>query len=223
VLNISSYIDHTLLKPTSTLADIRKLCEEATQYHFTAVCIPPCWVKQASESVSGTDVKVATVVGFPLGYEVLKAKCTETEQAILDGADELDTVINLSALKSGSWSYLQKEMEQIAALVHGSNKMIKVIIETGLLSDDEIVQCCQLYGDMGVDFLKTSTGYAEKGASVNAINLMRRNLPAAVKIKASGGIRTYDFAKQLIDAGASRIGSSAGVTIVQTGMAQTIH
>ena len=113
MLNISSYIDHTLLKPTTTSADIKKLCEEAIQYHFVAVCIPPCWVKQASDFLSGSGVKVATVVGFPLGYEVLKAKLIETEQAMLEGAQELDAVINISALKSGSWSYLQKEMESI--------------------------------------------------------------------------------------------------------------
>ena len=222
MLNISSYIDHTLLKPTCTSAEIRKLCEEAILYHFVAVCVPPCWVKQASDAIFGTDVKVATVVGFPLGYEVLKAKLMETEQAIIDGADELDVVINLSALKSGSWSYLQKEMEQIVNFIHHSRKLIKVIIETGLLTDEEIVQCCLLYEKMGVDFLKTSTGYAEKGASVNAVHLMRKNLPDAVKIKASGGIRTYDFAKQLIDAGASRLGSSAGVHIVQSAIEQSV-
>jgi len=222
VLNISSYIDHTLLKPTTTSADIKKLCEEAIQYHFVAVCIPPCWVKQASDFLSGSGIKVATVVGFPLGYEVLKAKLIETEQAMLDGAQELDAVINISALKSGSWSYLQKEMESILSLAHDNDRLVKVIIETGLLTDDEIVQCCLLYGKMGVDFLKTSTGYAEKGASVNAVRLMRENLPDSVRIKASGGIRTYDFTKQLIDAGASRLGSSAGVHIVQSAIEQSV-
>ena len=218
---IASYIDHTVLKPTTTYADIKKLCEEALQYGFAAVCIPPPLVKQARELVKGSaatkdsPVKVATVIGFPFGYSVAKAKLAETEQAIQDGADELDVVINLIALKGGVWNYLEKEMQPLLTLAHEQGRIIKVIIESGVLTDEEIIRCCSLYGGMGADFLKTSTGYAEKGASVEAVALMRQNLPANIKIKASGGIRDYSFARQLVEAGADRLGCSASIAIVK--------
>jgi deoxyribose-phosphate aldolase len=209
LLNLASYIDYTLLKPTCTYADIKKLCREAIQHKFAAVCVPPSMVQVAGEQVQDTNIKTATVIGFPFGYEVPKAKTAEMEEAITDGADELDIVINLTALKSGDWSYLEKEMEMLSRLAHAHSKLVKVIIESGMLTDGEIVQCCQLYSRLGVDFLKTSTGYAEKGASVETVKLMRKNLPANVKIKASGGIRNYNFAKELIEAGAERIGTSS--------------
>jgi len=218
LLNISSYIDHTLLKPTCTYTDIKRLCEEAIQYRFAAVCIPPSLVKQARNHIQLSNLKLATVIGFPFGYAVPTAKLTETEQAIKDGVDELDIVINLAALKSNDWSYLEKEMEKLIALAHAHDKLVKVIIESGVLNDEEIVQCCLLYSKLGADFLKTSTGYAERGASLGAVKLMRKHLPAAVKIKASGGIKTYDFARQLIDAGAERLGCSASIAIVETAL-----
>jgi deoxyribose-phosphate aldolase len=213
VINISSYIDHTVLKPTTTHMDVKKICEEAVQYKFAAVCIPPSLVTIAREEPA---VKVATVIGFPFGYSVLKAKLAETQQALIDGADELDVVINLAALKEGDWQYLAKEMNAITQLIHDQGKIIKVIIESGILTDEEIVRCCELYSRTGVDFVKTSTGYAEKGATVEAVRLMRKHLPAGIKIKASGGIRTYDLARQLIEAGADRLGCSASVEIVRT-------
>ena len=213
-MNIASYIDHTFLKPNTTYIDIKKICEEAMQYGFAAVCIPPPLVKEAKNILTGSMVRVATVIGFPFGYSVIKAKLTETEQAIADGSDELDIVINLIALKNGSWSYLETEMQQVTGLAHANNKLVKVIIESGLLTDEEIIKCCEVYSKIEVDFLKTSTGYAEKGATVEAVQLMRKNLPVSIKIKASGGIRTYEFARQLIDAGAARLGCSASVAIV---------
>lgn len=212
---IASHIDHTFLRPTTTYADIKKLCEEALQYQFAAVCIPPPMVKQARELLEGSSVKVATVIGFPFGYSVAKAKLAETERALLDGAEELDVVINLVALKGGVWNYLETEMQPLINLAHGQNRIVKVIIESGLLTDGEIIHCCTLYAKIGADFLKTSTGYAEKGASVEAVRLMREHLPPGIKIKASGGIRTYDFARQLLDAGAERLGCSAGVEIIR--------
>ena len=221
--DISSYIDHTLLKPVCSFNEIERTCEEALHYKFAAVCIPPIAVRQAKQSTNGSMVKVATVIGFPFGYEVVKAKQTETEQAIIDGADELDIVINLIALKSGSWSYLENEMKALIDLAHVHHKLVKVIIESGLLTDSEIVHCCQLYSELGADFLKTSTGYAEKGASIEAVRLMHDNLPPSVRIKASGGIRTYDFACQLIEAGASRLGCSASVAIVKNAMEEQKH
>jgi deoxyribose-phosphate aldolase len=216
-MNIASYIDHTILKPTTTIAEIEKLCTEAKQYKFAAVCVPPLFVKKAKELIDGTDVKVATVIGFPFGYSATEAKLAETILAMVDGADELDMVINIAALKNNDWQYLAFELNTIMTVIRSKNKVIKIIIESGILTDDEIMKCCDLYGAAGVDFMKTSTGYAEKGASVHAVALMRRHLADAVKIKASGGIRTYAFAKELIDAGADRLGCSASVAIVEEG------
>ena len=230
MINIASYIDHTILKPVTTYIEIKKICEEALEYGFAAVCIPPPLVKLALESLgtrsayaaknadrppNSPAVKVATVIGFPFGYSVLNAKLAETEQALADGADELDVVINLVALKNGDWKALTREMASVTELVHNRGKIVKVIIESGILQDDEILRCCEIYGALGVDFLKTSTGYAEKGATLDAVQLMRQHLPAAIRIKASGGIRNYAFARQLVEAGADRLGCSASVAIVQ--------
>jgi len=214
-MQIASYIDHTILKPTTTQIEIKKVCEEALLYKFAAVCIPPPMVRQAGERLSGSGVKTATVIGFPFGYSVRQAKQAEAEQAIIDGADELDAVINLVALKDGDWKYLENEMLAITGLAHDQGKLVKVIIESGLLNREEIIRCCGLYGGIGVDFVKTSTGYAEKGASVDDVRLMREYLPAPVRIKASGGIRNYNFARELIAAGADRLGCSASVEIVK--------
>lgn len=214
-MNIAPYIDHTMLKPVMTLEDARNLCGEATQYGFAAVCLPPPLVKNAKALLAGSSVKTATVIGFPFGYSVAKAKVFETQQAIEDGADELDMVINLVALKNKAWSYLEAEVKHIIEAAHKNERVLKVIIESGVLTDAEIIECCKLYGGMGVDFMKTSTGYAEKGATVEAVQLMRAHLPASIKIKASGGIRTAQFAKQLIGAGADRLGCSGSVAIVK--------
>lgn len=214
-MNIAGYIDHTILKPTTSLSEIKKVCEEATRHGFKAVCIPPPFVKNAKTILSNTAVNVATVIGFPFGYNAAKAKLAEVQQAMEDGADELDVVINLVALKSGAWNYLESEMQQLVEAAHSRGKIIKVIIESGILTDEEILQCCRIYSSLKVDFLKTSTGYAEKGASVHAVSLMRANLPESVRIKASGGIRDYEFARELIAAGAERLGCSASVAIVE--------
>jgi deoxyribose-phosphate aldolase len=210
---ISSYIDHTILKPVCSFAEISKLCREAIQYGFAAVCVPPYVVKQAAEEIKGSGVKTATVIGFPMGYSSLQSKLDEAGLALEEGADELDVVINLLALKNGQWDYLEKEIEALVSLIQQQGKKIKVIVESGLLSREEIVQCCKHYGKAGIDFMKTSTGYAEKGASVEDVRLMRKELPAKVQIKASGGIKTYTFARELIEAGATRIGSSGGLAI----------
>ena len=212
---IASYIDHTLLKPVCTSADINKLCREAIEFGFAAVCVPPFVVKQAVRTLEGTPVKTATVIGFPMGYSSLESKVSEIQEAIMDGADELDAVINLIALKNGDWSYLEKEMQQLGARIHEKEKIIKVIVESGVLTRDELIRCCELYGKLGIDFMKTSTGYAEKGASVSDVQLMRTQLPRQVKIKASGGIRHYAFAAELIEAGADRLGCSASLQIVE--------
>jgi deoxyribose-phosphate aldolase len=195
--------------------DVKKLCSEAAEYHFAAVCVPPPFVRTCKKLLADTGVKVSTVIGFPFGYSNARAKLAEVQQALTDGADELDTVINLSALKNGSWTYLESEMDLLIQPIHDAKKIMKVIIETGILTDEEIVRCCEIYSRLNVDYLKTSTGYAETGATVKAVQLLRANLPSSIKIKASGGIRTYESAVQFIEAGANRIGCSASVEIMK--------
>jgi len=211
---IAAAIDHTQLKPGTLLPDINKLCNEAVQYGFAAVCVPPLFVKHAKSLLKEKAPKVATVIGFPFGYCAVEAKLAETVLAIVDGADELDVVINYTAIKNNDWSFAANEINHLVPLIKNSNKIIKVIIESGVLTDDEIIKCCELYAVAGVDFVKTSTGYAESGASLEAVSLMRKHLPQHVQIKASGGIRTTVFASQLLDAGATRLGCSSGVAIV---------
>jgi len=211
---LNQYIDHTILKPTCLVADIEKLCAEAKQYDFAAVCVPPNFVKLAKEKTAGSSVKVATVIGFPFGYSATEAKIAEIILAMVDGADELDVVANISAIKNGDWLAIADEINHIMPIIRSKEKTIKIIIESGLLTDEEIIKCCDIYGIAGIDYLKTSTGYAEKGASVEAVQLFRKYLPQQVQIKASGGIRDYATAKRMIDAGATRIGCSAGVAIV---------
>ncbi len=213
-MEINKYIDHTLLKPTALIEEIKKLCAEAKQYDFAAVCVPPPMIKIAKEELENSAIKIATVIGFPFGYSAIEAKIAESILAIIDGADELDIVINLIALKNNDWEYLANEINHLMPVIKQKNKVVKLIIESGVLTDEEIIRCCDLYGATGVDFLKTSTGYAEKGVSAHAVKLMRLYLPEHVQIKASGGIKTYAFAKELIDAGATRIGCSASVQIV---------
>jgi deoxyribose-phosphate aldolase len=216
---LNKYIDHTILKPTCLVSDIEKVCAEAKQYDFAAVCVPPNFVKLAKAQVAGSDVKVATVIGFPFGYSATEAKIAEIILAMVDGADELDVVANISAIKNGDWAAIADEINHIMPIIRSKGKAVKIIIESGVLTDDEIIKCCDIYGIAGIDFLKTSTGYAEKGATVEAVQLFRKHLPEAVHIKASGGIRDYATAKQMIDAGATRIGCSAGVAIVTGGLA----
>jgi len=213
--NIASYIDHTILKPTTTISDIEKLCGEAKQYSFAAVCVPPYYVKLAKDLLTGTPVKIATVIGFPFGYSNIAAKQLEITQALKDGADELDIVHNIAALKNGQWALLEEEIGSCTRLVHHAGKKIKVIIESGELTDAEIIACCAHYAPLGIDFAKTSTGYASSGASVHAVRLMREHLPSHIEIKASGGIRSFAAAQEMIAAGATRIGCSASVQIVR--------
>ncbi|HLX92213.1 MAG TPA: deoxyribose-phosphate aldolase [Puia sp.] len=214
-MDIRSYIDHTLLKHTATLEQISILCEEAKENRFAAVCVPPPFVRHARKIIADSRVKVSTVIGFPLGYSAVEAKIAEIVLAVVDGADELDMVVNISALKNNDWQYLAGEINAILPIVHGKKRALKVIIETGILTDEEIVRCCLLYGTAGVDFLKTSTGFVEKGASVEAVSLMKERLPEAVGIKASGGIKTFEFACKLIEAGATRIGCSSSISIIR--------
>lgn len=221
-MNIASFIDHTILKPTTSIGDIEKLCAEAVAYGFAAVCVPPPFVKRAVAILAPTSVKVATVVGFPFGYSATEAKVAETILAVVDGAHEVDMVINLVALKQQDWTYLQKEVALLVEVCHNKGRILKVIIESGILSEEEIIGCCEKLGALGIDFMKTSTGYAEKGASVEAVQLMRKHLPPQVQIKASGGIRDFAFASALVEAGANRLGCSASVAIAEGNPAREI-
>lgn len=214
-MHLATYIDHTILKPTTLVSEVAQICKEAAEYKFAAVCVPPNFVKKAKEFLVGTNVKVATVIGFPFGYSAVEAKLAEIVLAMVDGVDELDVVANISAIKNQDWVYLANELNHIMPVVKSKNKTIKIIIESGILTNDEIIKCCELYGVAGIDYLKTSTGYAEKGASVEAVKLFRLHLPKAVQIKASGGIRDYAFAAELVEAGATRLGCSASLAIVK--------
>lgn len=214
-MNIAPYIEHTFLKQTATVPDIEKLCNEALEYKFAAVCVPPLYVKKAREILSDSEIKTATVIGFPFGYSAIEAKVAEIVLAIVDGAEELDMVANISAIKNADWSFIANEINTMMPIVSNKNKVIKVIIESGILTDDEIIKCCDIYGAAGVGYVKTSTGFAEKGASIHAVRLIRAHLADQIKIKASGGIRSYSFAKELINAGANRLGCSASVEIIK--------
>ena len=208
--SLASYIDHTLLKPIATKADILKLCEEAKQYHFASVCVNPCWVSLCAELLKGTDVKVCTVIGFPLGANTSEIKASEAALAIQQGADEVDMVINIGALKEGN---TEKVYQDIVAVRKASvGKVLKVIIETSYLTDEEKKTVCKLVAKAGADFVKTSTGFSSAGATPEDVKLMKE--ASGIKVKASGGVRTKEDALKMIEAGASRLGASAGVKIV---------
>lgn len=214
-MNIAGYIDHTILKADTSIEEVEKVCKESVEYGFAAVCIPPPFVKRAKAILSPTEIKIATVIGFPFGYSATEAKLAEAVLAMVDGADELDVVINLIALRNKDWNYLRTEVSLLVEVTHQRNKKLKLIIESGILSDEEIIACCTQLGNLGIDYMKTSTGYAATGATLNAVALMKEFLPANVKIKASGGIRDYITAKAFVDAGASRLGCSASVAIAR--------
>jgi deoxyribose-phosphate aldolase len=214
-VNIAARIEHTNLSPTLTVAAIDGLVEEARQYGFFGVCVPPFWVKRAQREIGQAAIALVTVAGFPLGYNMTETKLDEIKRAIDNGADEVDVVWNVSAFKSGiPWTKI--EVAKCARLAHDNQKILKVIIETAYLSIEEIAEASKLCADAGADFVKTSTGFAPEGATAEIVRLMRASLPPGVGIKASGGIKTYDHVVHLIEAGADRIGTSSGVKIMQS-------
>ncbi|WP_035567790.1 deoxyribose-phosphate aldolase [Hymenobacter sp. IS2118] len=215
-MTLAARIDHTLLRPDCTEAEIIQLCEEAAAHGFATVCVPPCYVALAAEKLAESGVGICTVIGFPLGYSASSVKFKEAEVALYNGATELDMVINISALKSGKTEAIQAEILNLADLCHVHQALLKVIIETALLTEAEIALACQLCVAGEADFVKTSTGFASRGASVADMALMRRVLPETVRIKAAGGIRTRAAAEVLVAAGADRIGSSYSVTMITT-------
>jgi deoxyribose-phosphate aldolase len=212
--DITKFIDHTLLKPEATPAEIEKLCQEAKEYHFAAVCVNPPYVKQCAQLLRGTDVDVCAVVGFPLGAHTTATKVFETQQAIADGAREIDMVINIGALKARQYDVVRDDIRAVCDAAHARGAIVKVIIEAALLTDDEKVRACELARDAGADFVKTSTGFGPGGATVHDVALMSRTVGGQLGVKAAGGIRNYEQAQAMIAAGATRIGASAGVKIV---------
>lgn len=209
----SKLVDHTLLAPTATAADIEKLCAEAVEHDFCSVCVNPTWVALAKEKLAGSDVKVCTVIGFPLGANTSQIKALETEQAITNGADEIDMVMNIGFAKMGDWHAVAQDMAAVVQAASGK-ALVKVILETCLLTDDEIRHACQVAVQAGADFVKTSTGFSKGGATVEAVRLMRETVGENIGVKASGGVRSQADLENMVMAGANRIGASAGVALL---------
>ena len=215
--NLAGMIDHTLLKPDATADKIAQLCFEARKYHFASVCVNPTNVKLCADLLSNSDVKVCTVIGFPLGATSTEVKVFETKNALENGATEIDMVINIGALKAGDSELVARDIREVVAATHEAGALIKVIIEAALLTDDEKVIACLLAKEAGADFVKTSTGFSSGGATVHDVSLMRRSVGPDLGVKAAGGIHTHEEAEQMIAAGATRLGASAGVKIIQAG------
>ena len=202
----------SILKPATTIAEVESLCSKAKEQRVTTICIPPLFIKKAKEFVGEVNIKIATVIGFPFGYSAVEAKLAEIVLAILDGVDELDVVINLAALKNNDWQYLAHELNSILPIIKSKNKAIKIIIEAGELTDDEIMKCCDLYGIAGVDFIVSATGYSTHDVTVERIELIRKHLADAVKIIAAGNSINDKFADDLLAAGAALIQTNEGQT-----------
>ncbi len=211
-MELNRYFDHTLLKPDAKSDQIVKLCAEAKEYRFASVCVNPDFVPLAAKELKGTDVKVCTVIGFPLGANMPEIKAMEAKRAILDGATEVDMVLNVSKAKEGDFDYVEKEIALIKEAC--GDILLKVILETCLLNDEEIVACCKAAMEAKADYVKTSTGFSKGGATTHAVALMRQTVGDALGVKASGGIHTKEEALAMIEAGASRIGASASVAIM---------
>lgn len=219
VSSIARTIDHTLLRPDATRDDILQLCREARQYNFASVCLNPYWVPVAAAELVGAEIKVCTVVGFPLGATSTESKVAETEGALRAGAQEVDMVLNIGALLSDEDQVVEEEFGLVAAVCHRAGAILKVILETALLTDPQKINACFLAKDAGVDFVKTSTGFGPAGATVEDVALMRRTVGPEIGVKASGGIRTLDDLLKMLDAGANRIGASASVKIMESARA----
>ena len=213
-MDINQYIEHTALKPTMVGKDVDQLIAESKEHKFLGVCVPPFWVKKAARELADTDIQLVTVIGFPLGYSQTEVKELEIKQAIAQGANELDIVMNISAFKEGM-PWVKIELAKCAHIIHDAGCLMKVIIETAYLTDKEIIKATKLCSEAGTDFVKTSTGFAGAGAKVEHIKLMRESAPSNVGIKASGGIKTLADAQAMINAGADRLGTSSGVEIMQ--------
>jgi deoxyribose-phosphate aldolase len=213
--DIARLIDHTLLKPDATRAQVEQLCREAQQHGFAAVVVNPTYVALCAEMLKDSGVAVCSVIGFPLGATLPEVKAYESQQAIMDGATEVDMVINIGALKDGDYELVERDIDMVVRACHNAGALCKVIIETALLNDGQKIKACQLAKQAGADYVKTSTGFASGGATVEDVALMRRIVGPDMGVKAAGGVRNLEHAKAMISAGATRIGTSAGVQIVQ--------
>ena len=213
-MELAKYIDHTLLKPESTRDDIRRVCEEAKHYKTASVCVNPCWIKFVAEELKGTDIKPCCVIGFPLGATLPEVKAFETSAAIRDGAKEVDMVINVGALRGAEFETVYEDIKAVVDAAAGK-ALVKVIIETCLLTDEQKVIACKLAKQAGADFVKTSTGFSTGGAKVEDIRLMRETVGPEMGVKASGGVRTKTDAEAMIEAGATRIGASSSKKIIE--------
>ena len=213
-MEINKFIDHTALKPNTNKKAILKLIEEAKEHNFASVCINPCWIPLASKELQGSDIKVCTVIGFPLGANTTETKVFETRDAIQKGAQEIDMVINVAMLKDKDYNYIENEIKQIVE-ASKDKAIVKVILETCLLTDEEKIKACELSQKASADFVKTSTGFSTGGATVHDVALMRKTVGEDMGVKASGGIHTHEEAMAMINAGASRIGASAGVKLLK--------
>lgn len=216
--DMAKMIDHTFLKATGTVDDIKKLCDEAAEHEFASVCVHPVFVPLSSKLLADTSVKVTTVIGFPLGANTSETKAFETRNAIKNGAQEIDMVMNISAFKSEAYDLVRSDIKSVVDATKStgvtSDIIVKVIIETCYLDDEEIVKACEIAKDAGADFVKTSTGFGTDGATIEGVSLMRKTVGRDIGVKASGGIKNFDQALDMLDAGANRIGASSGVEIV---------
>lgn len=215
-MDLVKYIDHTILAPNATEEQVEKIISEALEYGFASVCINPYWVKKVAQGLADSDVKVCTVIGFPLGANKTSIKVSEAKEAIADGADELDMVINIGELKAKHYDVVKADIKAVVDVCHAESKLVKVIIEACLLTDEEKIKACELSKEAGADYVKTSTGFSTGGATVADIELMRKTVGPDIGVKASGGIHSKEEALALIEAGASRLGASAGVKIVNS-------
>lgn len=211
--SLAAYIDHTLLKPEASVEEIRKVCDEAKKYHFASVCVNPSYIRYVAEQLSGSDVTPCCVIGFPFGTQTPEAKRFEAQDAVTNGAREVDMVINVGAIKSGDWRLVKRDIEGVVEATRG-RAGVKVILETCLLTDEEKVKACTVSKLAGAAFVKTSTGYSKGGATVEDVQLMRATVGPEMGVKASGGIRSYEDAVAMIKAGANRLGASAGIKII---------
>ncbi|KUM40386.1 deoxyribose-phosphate aldolase [Arthrobacter sp. EpRS71] len=213
--NIASYIDHTLLKPEASEADVLKVCAEAVEYKFKSVCVNPVWVKTVTKALKGSGVLTCSVIGFPLGATPSDVKAFEARGAVLDGADEIDMVVNMASARASDKGALVDDIRAVSEVVHAGEAILKVIIETSMLSDEQKVVACEAAVEAGADFVKTSTGFNGGGATVEDVALMRKTVGPVLGVKASGGVRSLADAQAMIAAGATRIGASSGIAIVK--------
>ncbi len=214
---LAAYFEHTILKPDTTHEEVERVCREALQYHFAGVCVPPYFLEQAADLLQDSEVELVTVIGFPYGYNSTMSKFEEVEDAMQNGALHLDVVINIAAVKNQNWDHVETELATLTRLAHSEDRLIKVIAESGMMSEVELDLIIRVANEVGIDYLKTSTGMNGTGATVEAVEQMRKGLNSSIRIKASGGIRTRETALEMIRAGADRIGASASVAIMQEG------